>query len=116
MLPLASWRALAFPIVLSVTVLTPFSMQAFVEPVGGPLVQFPSRFQKLFPPFCHRVEGALRLPHWARNCPAPKDRDSTSVSIDNSGKEAVPGEWRGQMAVLSIALSAELFMGLSVRI
>src|SRR5580704_4915274 len=62
-LPLASCRPLALPAVLRVTVLVPFRMQAFVEAVGVPLVQLPLRSQKLLPPFCHMVDGALRLPH-----------------------------------------------------
>jgi hypothetical protein len=33
-----------------------------------PLVQLPLRLQKLLPPFCQVVEGALKLPHWARAC------------------------------------------------
>jgi len=61
--PVAICRPRTLPTALRVTVLVPFKMQAFVEAVGVPLVQLPSRFQKLFPPFCHKVEGALRLPH-----------------------------------------------------
>src|SRR5580704_13051089 len=114
LLPSASCKPFAFPVVLSVTVLVPFRMQAFVEAVGVPLVQLPSRFQKLFPPFCHVVEGALRLPHWARACPAPKDRDSPSMSVDNSGREA-PSEFRGRI-VRSIAASHELIKDPSVMI
>ena len=56
-------QAFRIPVVSSVTVLVPFRMQAFVEAVGVPLVQLPLRSQKLLPPFCHVVEGALRPPH-----------------------------------------------------
>src|ERR1700757_3132905 len=91
-LPVGRWRAFAFPLVLSSTVLVPFRMQAFVEAVGVPLVQLPLRSQKLLPPFCQVVEGALRAPHWAPTLPAPMDSDSTSMSIVGRTREGVKRE------------------------
>src|SRR5579864_8663091 len=79
-LPVASWRPFAFPLVLSSTVLVPFRMQAFVEAVGVPLVQLPLRSQKLSPPFCQVVEGAFSVPHCAHDCPAPRSMDAISAA------------------------------------
>ena len=91
LLPLAICRPLALPFVSRVTVLVPSKMQAFVEALGVPLVQLPATPQEPLPSL-QVVDGALKLPHWARTCPAAKERDSTSMSREGRAQDAIQNE------------------------
>ena len=76
-LPPASCKLATAPPPVRVTVLVPSMMQAFVEELGVPLVQFPGTVQEPLASL-QVVEGPPKLPHWDRAGPAAKERQSTS--------------------------------------
>src|ERR1700685_2578820 len=111
-LPLASCRPSAFPFVprVTLTVLVPSKIQAFVEASGVPLVQLPATLQEPVPSL-QVVEGPTNLPHWAPACPAANERDSISMSRKGKAQDAIPKERWERIAGLAIKEKTEHFMG-----